>query len=297
MPTPAYTEFDNAGPDGTSGTGTTYTGTDLANIMAMRDSAIGGRVKGWIQSQTTGTGPGADRPQFKTWLNAGLLLGFRMNTTWGGTGTFQLSSVQWEWSNDNGASWAVMGAAQANTYDGSDNITATTNSGGFSTIVMELWTKLLRTLSTVTTHIAATGAAVHGLASMSTQAASAVAITGGTVNGTPVGDTTRARGSFTRVAEDKNALAPGAGAGALVDWAYGGTVITNNGVNAVTFANIPTGLAGHVVRVTNFNNTTWPGAVDFGVGGAPSIAGAADVGLLTTDAGGTVHATINWRAV
>src|SRR5213075_1172024 len=117
-----------------------------------------------------------------TWLNATLTLGFRWKLTWGGTGNFQVTAAEWEWSNDNGASWTSMGTGQGNTYDANDNITATTNSGGWVTKFFEVWTKLLRLKSTYDTHAAATGTAVHGLGSMSTQSAAAVAITGGTAN-------------------------------------------------------------------------------------------------------------------
>jgi hypothetical protein len=202
MPTPANTEFDPNKPDGTTGTGTTYSSTDLDNLRAVRDMLVTGRVKGFVQTRTTGTGPDASHPQFVTWLNG--TLGFRLKLTWAGTGNHQISTFIWQWSNDTGGTWTDMGGAgtdQVNTYDANDNITGTTNSGGFFTLILEIWTKTLRAVAGLATHIAATGTAVHGLGSMATQAASAVAITGGTANGMKFGDTTPADADTTRVRE------------------------------------------------------------------------------------------------
>lgn len=148
MPTPAYTNLDSNKPSG-SDSPTTYATDNIANIRALRDMVITGRAAGFVQSRTTGTGPDASRPQYLTWLNSTLQIGFRMKSTWGGTGNCQQTSVEWEWTNDNGSSWTTLGTAQANTFDSSDNITATTNSGGFVALVMEIWTKVLRLFSQI----------------------------------------------------------------------------------------------------------------------------------------------------
>lgn len=200
MPTPAYTQLDSNKPSG-SDSPTTFANDTLANIRALRDMAITGRASGFVQSRTTGTGPDAARPQYMTWLNSTLQIGFRMKSTWGGTGNWQQTSVEWEWTNDNGSSWTSMGTAQANTFDASNNITASTNSGGFVTLVMEVWTKVLKAVSDLSSHTGATGTSVHGLGSISTQAANNVAITGGTINGATVGATTPAAGTFTDLSD------------------------------------------------------------------------------------------------
>jgi hypothetical protein len=102
----------------------------------------------------------------------------------------------------------------------------------------------------------------------------------------------------TRLSEEVNTYTPGAAAGVTVDWSTGGgSKITNNGVNVLTFTNVPSGTTGHTLRVTNLNNTTFPAAVDWGVNGKPSIAGAATVVLITMDSGTTVWAGIQHRAV
>lgn len=203
MPTPAYTNFDSANP-AASQAPSPYATSDLDNLRAVRDMAITGRIAGFVESRTQGTGPDVARPQYITWLNATLTLGFRMKSTWGGTGNYQQTAVEWEWSNDNGASWTSMGTAQANTWDANDNITASTNSGGFGTLVMEIWTKCLRAVAGLSAHILGTGTSVHGLGTMSTQPASAVAITGGAANAMTLGQTTPKEADVTRIREAFN---------------------------------------------------------------------------------------------
>lgn len=298
---PAYTNLDSAAPDGTAGTGTTYSASDLANVRALRDAVIVGRVPGWILSRTQGTGPDVARPQYVTWLNATLSIGFRKVLVWGGTGNMQVTSVAWEWTSagDYPGTWTTMGSAQVNTWDANDNVTATTNSGGWHTLFLEVWTKCLRVVSGLATHIAATGTAVHGLGTMSLQAASAVAINGGNINGTDIGQTTKGLLSAKRLVEDRNSYAPGAGAGQAVDWTQGTSYITNNGTNALTFSNVPaTGqFACHTIRVSNLNNTTFPAAVTWGAGAKPSVAGEAWVHLWTVDGGAVVYAALAYQAV
>ncbi|HSW83529.1 MAG TPA: hypothetical protein VLH12_08645 [Usitatibacter sp.] len=290
MPTPAYTELDSNKPDGTTGTGTTYSSSDLANVRALRDLAITGRALGFVESRTTGTGADASHPQFITWLSSALGIGFRMNMTW--ANTHQVGTCQWQWSNDSGATWTNMGSAQANTFDASDNITASTNSGGMATWIMEIWAKCLRAVAGINAHGAATGTSVHGLGTMSTQNANAVAVTGGNANAMTVGASTRALGHFTHVAESIEILAPATNAGATVDWSVGGSSLTVAGTNVLTFANVASGLAGHILYTTAFNNTTFPASVSFGTGGKPSIAGAVMVSMVTFDSGVNVFATV-----
>lgn len=299
MTTPTHTDFDSANPQG-SQSPTGYATSDLANQRALRDMIIAGLVPGFIETRTNGTGT-ANQPQFITWYNSALGIGFRWNITWT---TFQPTTIREEWTNDSGVSWTpIEGSGTPTlsdmvlTYDGSDNITGSTNFGGMVTVLMEHWAKLLRVVSGLAAHIANSGTAVHSLGTMSTQAASAVAITGGAIDGTDAGNTTRGKGSFTRVVEDLNTYTPGAGAGVAVDWAKGGSTITTNGTNAITFANVPAGMAGHAIYIDNLNNVTWPGTMSWGLGGVPSIAGAVTV-LVTTINGGTAsRASIGWRNV
>lgn len=200
MPTPAYTDANWNKPAG-SDTPTVFSGDTLTAVRALRDMAIAGRVAGFVQSRTQGTGPDVARPQYIAWYSAALGIGFRKKITWT---SYKPTTVEWEWTNDSAASWTSMGAAQVNTFDASDNITASTNSGGFVTLVHEIWAKALKVVADLAAHIAGTGTGVHGLGSMSTQAASAVAITGGTANALALGATTPADADATRIREKFN---------------------------------------------------------------------------------------------
>lgn len=213
MPTPAHTDFDSANPQG-SQTPTAFSTSALNNDRAGRDLIIAGLVPGFVQSRANGAGT-ANQPQYITWYNSALGIGFRWNLTWT---TFQPTSVQEEWTNDSGATWTAVGAAMVLTYDGSDNITASTVHGGFVNVLLEVWAKELRLVSGLAAHIAATGTSVHGQGTLSTQNANAIAVTGGTINGTSVGLTTPALSRFLRVLEafvDLGAI--GAGATATMD--------------------------------------------------------------------------------
>jgi hypothetical protein len=151
-------------------------------------------------------------------------------------------------------------------------------------------------------HAALTGSAAHGLGTISTQAATAVNIDGGSIDGTTIGGAAAAAATFTRASEQSNTYTPSSGAGVTVDWAKGASQITNSGTNALTWSNIPGSvLATHFLYVSNLNSTTFPASVTWGANGKPSVAGAALVSLVTWNgpSPGTnqVYATCVWRAV
>ena len=103
-----------------------------------------------------------------------------------------------------------------------------------------------------------------------------------------------------RVHEQQGAVA--ASGAVTCDWGLGGTSMAASGAATVSFSNIPAAGAGdistHAVFISsNFNNVTWPGSVNWGAGGKPSIAGAANVMLSTIDGGVTVFGSVVWRAV
>lgn len=287
--TPVHTDFDSNNPQG-SQTPANEAASTLNDLRALRDAIVNGRLEGFVQSITQGAGADLDHPQFITWLNAALALGFRWNITWTG---HQLTTVTDEWSNDNGATWTAINLAQGNTYDASNRITSSSQAGGWRTMFFQAWTQLLKIKADFATHIAATGTAVHGLASMAIQAASSVAITGGSMDGVNIGDTTPARGTFTTVRCQKVDFTPANNAGVALDWTKGVNTITTNGTNAIA-AGSPPAVGDLIVFVDHFNNVTWPGTVSWGTLGIPSIAGQAYVGLFTTNGGASLVPSIIW---
>lgn len=288
MATPAYTQLNTAQPTA-GGVRSSDLAAINANQIAVRDGIITGRIPGWTASVTNGSGS-AEEPQYRIWANGVL----RLRGTYTYSGGY-VTQVVWEWSNDSAATWAAI-ATETVTYDGSKNVTGGANASLLSWLYE--WIGKLKALRTsYNAHAAATGASVHGLGTIATQAANSVALTGGTVNGASVGLTTAAEAQFTRACEQFNTYTPAAAAAQALDWAKGGSSLTNNGSNTVSFANVPASrIATHLLYCTAFNSTTFPAAVNWGLGGKPSIAGAAAVMLLTLDGGTTVLAGIVYRA-
>lgn len=292
MPTPAHTDFDPANPQG-SQTPANEAAATLNDLRALRDAITNGRLEGFVQSITQGTGADLDHPQFVTWLNAALTIGFRWNITWTG---HQLTTIADEWSNDNGATWTAINTAQGNTYDASNRITASTQAGGWRTLFLQFWTQLLKIKADFAAHIAATGTAVHGLGTMALQAASAIAVTGGAMDAVTIGATTPADSTFTRSKGQKTDYTPALNAAVALDFSKAGATITTNGAHTVSFTNVPAGVFGFLVFIDNFNAiATWPASVNWGVNGRPSIATPVYVTLITTNGGTSVHPVIAWQ--
>lgn len=281
----AYTAFNSAKPVVTDTRQSTidYIRT---NGVALRDGVISGRVPGWTLSVSGGT---AEEPAIRLWSNGTERI----------RGTYTYSSgyvtaVTWEYSSTSGSSYDAI-CSETASYDGSGNQTGGANSSLLSWLYE--WIGKLKALrSLYTAHAAATGTSVHGLGSMATQAATSVSVSGGAINGTAIGTTTPAEGLFTRACEQFNTYTPSSGASQALDWAKGGSNLTNNGSNTVSFSNVPSSrLATHLLNCSVFNSTTFPAAVTWGLGGKPSIAGRALVSLATVDGGTTVYAGIYWR--
>jgi len=200
MPTPAYTHYDSVNPLG-SQTGPNVVVSTYNNLIALRNSILSGKIKDFVFERANGAGS-ADDPQFFYWKNAGTSIWFRATNTWT---SGAITSQTWDWSNDAGASYASMHAADAITYDAAKNITAATIGSSFIIVALEALAKVRKAITDLAAHIALTGASVHGLASMSTQANTAVNIDGGTIDGTPIGSAVRAAAEFTRRQEHLHA--------------------------------------------------------------------------------------------
>lgn len=196
---PAYVPFDPAQPDGSSDDGAETLTDVLANQAALRDHIISGQFKGYTYAQSGGT---AERPSVVTFTKGAHII--RHTLTWAdvGGGAYQVTQAVVERSLDTGSNWDAIETITY-TYDGSGNLTSTTTGGGgWIAKLMQLWGKLTKVITDYTAHAAATGTGAHGLGTMSTQAASAVAITGGTINGATIGASTPADVDAKRVRED-----------------------------------------------------------------------------------------------
>jgi hypothetical protein len=285
----AYTALDTARPV-VSNVRSTDIAAMNANQLALRDGILIGRIAGWTMTVSGGT---AEEPTYRYWTNqANTQQILRAQYTWA---SGYISAVAWTYSTTgSGGTFDAIGT-ETITRDGSENQTTSTNASLLSWLYEYIGKfKALRTLFTAHNG-GAVGTYHSGIGTMASQAASSVAITGGAFNGT-VGATTPAEGLFTRASEQFNTYTPGSGASQALDWAKGGSTLTNSGSNTVSFSNVPASrVATHALYCTAFNSTTFPAAVTWGLGGKPSIAGKAVVSLVTYDGGTTVFAGIMWR--
>jgi hypothetical protein len=260
----AYTQFDTANPDG-SQTGSAFATSTLADLLALRDGIIAGRiVPGWTLTVTVGTGT-QESPQYRIWSDGGTRR-LRMTPTYNGDG-FRVDSVAWDYSTNSGGLYEAMGSAEGFTFDGSLNITASTNSGWLPVWLHELWAKFKNLRGSYLVHVAS--ATAHGIGTIAAQAASAVAITGGTIAGVVLSYTT-ARGKTVDLGNITGTV--------NIDWSAGdffyGTV---TGIATLTWTNVPTGTAPNPAGALTLELTnpgaftlTWPTGVKWPGALAPS---------------------------
>lgn len=180
----AYNGFQKAKPDGAD-TGPTVVSDANRNDTTLRDAIIGLVFGTFEFSITAGTGD-ARRPQYMYWKDGsgGSATWIRATITWGTSAgaKYNPTSITWEYSANGGTSYDnMLAGAQALTWDANGNLTTVTNGSSALLMVTGLLGHVHRLRDDYDTHAAATGTAVHGLGSMSTQAANNVAITGGSV--------------------------------------------------------------------------------------------------------------------
>ena len=260
-----YTQFDPANPVG-SQTGSAFATSTLANFLALRDAIIAGRVTpGWTLTVTAGTGT-AESPQYREWNDGGSRK-LRMTPTYNVDG-IRVDSVAWTYTTTNATPPGdTITGNEGFTFDGSFNITGATNTGWLPVWLHELWAKFKSLRTSYNAH-AASGTA-HGILGMALQAASAVAITGGTIAGVVLSYTT-ARGKTVDLGNISGTV--------NVDWSAGdyfyGTV---TGVATLTWTNVPTGTAPNpagslTLELTNPGayTLTWPSGVKWPGALAPS---------------------------
>ena len=263
-----YVAFGVTKPAGSS-TGPTFANDANSNDVALWYAIISGSVPGFVFSITAGTGT-AEQPQFYFFTNG--VQKVRATNTWGVTsgGTGNITQQIWDVSQDTGATYANV-CTQTFTYDASGNITATTAAGAMQVVFYYLIGKVKALLAAFNTHAATAGTGVHSLGTMSTQTASAVAVTGGAIDGTIIGGTTPAASSV--VTQKETAFNRGNLTGAVtIDWSAGGyQYATVTGNCTITWSNLPAAgsAQGLTLELTNGGAFTvayavtpkWPGGV------------------------------------
>lgn len=180
----AYTQLDASKPT-TAQTRQALTDSTRNNLAALRDNILAGFITDWDVAVTGGT---SDKPTTITYTNLNNTNEkVRETLTWSSN---RLTQRVVEYTANNGGLWDTVDTLTY-TYDGSDNATGG-NAGGFFHWIARIYARLLNAISTLTTHVAGTGTAVHGLGTLSTQNSNNISATGGSIDGVAV-DTPRTR--------------------------------------------------------------------------------------------------------
>lgn len=279
-----YTAWDSTKPT-TSQTRQAAIDSIRTNLTALRDAFMAGGMPGFAYSQSGGT---AEEPTTMYLTSGAIILKAAVTWTSGNPTGFTFSL-----STDTGSSYDTIGSASVLTFDGSGNLTASTNWGGFLwKLCIELLGKFKSLRTTYTAHAASSSA--HGIGTIAAQAANNVAVTGGTIDGTTIGGTTAALGRFKQARELR--ATPSFGATTTLDCSAAGSFsFTATGTGAATLAlsNVPASGTAMSIVVTIVNaglrTWTWPTNTRWEGGAAPSGLPSSGRTVLTffTDDGGS----------
>lgn len=259
----AYSPFQSTKP-AAADTGPTVVADALRNDKALRDATIALMFDDFEFSITAGTGS-TRRPQYMYWKNGtgGSAPWIRATITWGTTSgeKYNPTGIVWEYSGDGGSAYDTI-ATQALTFDANGDLTAI--SGGATALAMlsGLLGHVHRLRDDYDAHAALTGSSAHGLGTISTQAASAVAVTGGTIKSTTQQLVRTALGSKSAAFD--------------IDLSAGHifTLTVAGASAAATFTNKPSSGTAHsfAIKVTNgglatdlFPSATTPGNASLGL--------------------------------
>jgi hypothetical protein len=180
MATPAYIPLDPNSPSGPTQSPDVYSAKDLTNVRAFRDAVVCGFVPGYSMSQAGGT---LMQPAIRTWYNGIAGLQFRAQYGYDGSFVFLPVSVNWQWSNDGGATFVNMGAGATSIAWGGDAtygwaIYSVGGDGGAWVIALNALVNAQAANRSVLFHENVTTGA-HGTGTLALQNANAVNISGG----------------------------------------------------------------------------------------------------------------------
>lgn len=258
------------------------------NLVALWLNTIGGGdgSQTWSYAVTAGT----NAKPTEVILTSGTLR-VRFAITWGSTGSNYPTAIAVDYSTNSGSSYDADHATLTYSY-ASGEIT-----GGNVGSLLLAW--LMRTIGALK-ELEADVAALSGgsLGTMSTQNASAVAITGGTADNLVLGSTTPTGAYFTRAMEVHVAVAFGGASTNLAvnTGASFSFTATGSGAAALTLSGMPqtNRLFTFVVWITNggLRTWTWPTGTRWAGGAAPTLSAAGLDAITFT----TFNAGTNWQA-
>src|SRR5574337_182258 len=287
----SYTAFAPTKPIGTD-TGPNFATSANANDLVNWYAVVQGLMPGYVYSVTVGTGS-ALQPQFIYAKNGAYWV--RFTNTWGTSGgaNGNLTQQVVDVSQDTGSTYANV-CTQTFTYDASGNLSSSTGAAGLLALLLPQLGRVTTLTGSFNTHTAATGTAVHGLGTMSTQAATAVNIDGGTVDGALIGSVTPAVGVFLQ-ARGKH-VSPSFGTTTTLDWSQGDSfdfTATGSGAATLAFSNVPASGISSWITLTITNGGlwtwTWPTGTKWPAGTAPALSssGRDRINFFTRDGGST----------
>jgi len=182
-----------------------YSADDLQNIRALRDAVVCGFMPGWSYELDT-----ASPPLFTIWSKG--TKAFRMTLTYGPGTPSYCDSALWEYSENSGGSWEAIttgGVPCAITTDAIGSILTVDKDAGMWVLALSAFNRNRYSEFAGEEHAALIGEQAHGLGTLSTQDANAVAITGGSIVDVDAEGLTRL----------SPALPPALIPGAVWDWA------------------------------------------------------------------------------
>jgi len=288
----SYVSFDGTKP---TVAGTRQVGIDAArnNGIALRDGIIIGRIGGWTLSVVNGSGT-AEEPQYRVWSNGTE----RLRGTYTYTSGY-VTAITWEYSADSGTTpnatgtWSTV-VSETVTYT-STHQTAGANSSLLSWLYE--WIGKFKDLRTLfTTHNGGAVGTYHsGVGTIASQAASAVAITGGTIKGTTIGGTGASEAALATYLNTQETYVPLAGTSGTInmDLSTGSWFrIAPSGGYTPTPTNWPTtGFTSSIIlEISNGTGKalTLPAGASWGNAGAPTFSANTDyIQIISRDGGST----------
>ena len=283
MTTPAFTQIDVTKP--------TVAGTRQVGIDAIRNNGaalvyyiISGRANGW----TLTTASNVEEPTYRLWTNGTESLKATFTYTAG-----YVTQIVWAWSNDSGGSYTTVFTETA-TYN-STHQTGGANSSHLSWLYEWIGKfKDLRTLFTAHNG-GAVGSYHSGVGTIASQAASSVAITGGTIKGTTVGGTGASEAALATTLNTRETyVALGGTSGTInMDLSTGSwfRIAPSSGYTP-TPTNWPTAgfTSSIILEISNGTGKTLtlPSGGSWGNAGAPTFSANTDyIQIISRDAGST----------
>lgn len=280
-----YTAFDPSKPDGSTQNGAAVLGSITANEYALWTAIAMGVLPGW--SLTCSGGTAAQPTQFL--FGNGATQRIKGVVSWTSN---NITQIVWTVSQDSGATYSPTVATQVNTYDGSGNLTGTTGAAG----VLAFFGMVIGKLASLTTRVATVETTIAGYGDMVSQAAAAVAITGGTIKGVTLGGTGSGEAKLAYLLGQRGKvidLAGGTPANTFtLDFAAGDSFYCAPGAN-FTFAinnEPPSGFGQKCVALVDNavgKTATLPSGYSWGGAGAPAWTSGIDVVTVYCRSDGT----------